>query len=151
MTYSVEQWIADLRSGEFKQGSGQLFNTENNSYCCLGVAAQGMGYDKTYEEPCDCGCGNEDGESLSGFKWQDHTGLFNHVQNTELPDNGTFWVGMEDRDTVERIFDYDLMEDLASKNDGNVYDHSNKFSFSEIADYIEDIWNNSPKRYEETS
>ena len=29
--------VAALRSGEYKQGAGKLFNLSNNSYCCLGV------------------------------------------------------------------------------------------------------------------
>ncbi len=32
------KWIKVLRSGEYKQGKGQLYNKFNNSYCCLGVA-----------------------------------------------------------------------------------------------------------------
>jgi hypothetical protein len=31
------KWIADLRSGRFKQGVGCL-RTEDDEYCCLGVA-----------------------------------------------------------------------------------------------------------------
>jgi len=31
------RWIKALRSGEYKQGIGQLFNKADNSYCCLGI------------------------------------------------------------------------------------------------------------------
>jgi hypothetical protein len=31
------KWVAALRSGDYTQGKGQLHNTENNSFCCLGV------------------------------------------------------------------------------------------------------------------
>lgn len=31
----AEKWIAALRSGEYKQGEGSLF--DGDSYCCLGV------------------------------------------------------------------------------------------------------------------
>ena len=33
----MEKWVQALRSGEYKQGSGVLHNTSNNTYCCLGV------------------------------------------------------------------------------------------------------------------
>lgn len=35
----VKEWVADLRSGKFKQGEGQLVTPEG-SYCCLGVACE---------------------------------------------------------------------------------------------------------------
>ena len=34
------QWTTALRSGKYKQGSGYLYNSYNNSYCCLGVASK---------------------------------------------------------------------------------------------------------------
>jgi hypothetical protein len=40
-----EKWITALRSGEYKQGNLQFYNRSNNSYCCLGVAAEVAGYD----------------------------------------------------------------------------------------------------------
>jgi hypothetical protein len=33
-------WIAALRSGKYKQGKGGFKRISNNSYCCLGVAAE---------------------------------------------------------------------------------------------------------------
>lgn len=38
------KWVAALRSGEYKQGRGQLRN-HNNEYCCLGVACIVTGYE----------------------------------------------------------------------------------------------------------
>ena len=38
-----EKWLAALRSGEYKQGSGLLLDSSNN-YCCLGVACIVAGY-----------------------------------------------------------------------------------------------------------
>ena len=32
-----KKWLAALRSGEYKQGQGLLYNPDNESYCCLGV------------------------------------------------------------------------------------------------------------------
>jgi hypothetical protein len=34
------QWIAALRSGEYKQGHCKMYNPTDSSYCCLGVAYQ---------------------------------------------------------------------------------------------------------------
>ena len=33
----VENWIKALRSGEYKQGKGTLWNRFTNTFCCLGV------------------------------------------------------------------------------------------------------------------
>ena len=33
-------WLAALRGGEFHQGMEKLHNTDNNTYCCLGVLAK---------------------------------------------------------------------------------------------------------------
>lgn len=33
-------WVAALRSGVYRQGRGQLYNKESDSYCCLGVLAE---------------------------------------------------------------------------------------------------------------
>lgn len=38
MNDNARKWIAALRSGEFRQGRGQL--RRDNSYCCLGVACE---------------------------------------------------------------------------------------------------------------
>jgi hypothetical protein len=38
-----EKWIAALRSGEYKQGDGMLYDSASNSYCCLGVAGVILG------------------------------------------------------------------------------------------------------------
>ena len=38
-----DKWVAALRSGKYKQGSGQLHNTMNDTYCCLGVLCAELG------------------------------------------------------------------------------------------------------------
>lgn len=37
-------WVEALRSGEYKQGTGQLYNYDHNQYCCLGVLASVAGW-----------------------------------------------------------------------------------------------------------
>lgn len=34
-----EQWTTALRSGQYKQGTGQLYMPTSKSFCCLGVLA----------------------------------------------------------------------------------------------------------------
>jgi hypothetical protein len=31
------KWVTALRSGEYQQGTGKMYNEETNTYCCLGV------------------------------------------------------------------------------------------------------------------
>lgn len=38
-----KEWVAALRSGEYKQGKYDLYTPKTNSYCCLGVAAKVVG------------------------------------------------------------------------------------------------------------
>lgn len=62
-----EQWVAALRSGEYKQGYGQLNN--HGKYCCMGVACQ------TLDAERNTGWTDSDGyppESVAdrlGLKW----------------------------------------------------------------------------------
>lgn len=39
-----DKWTSALRSGEYKQGRGVLYNSEQNTYCCLGVLGSICGY-----------------------------------------------------------------------------------------------------------
>jgi hypothetical protein len=41
------EWLEALRSGEYKQGEGFLYQQEKNSFCCLGVACA-IQYPKHY-------------------------------------------------------------------------------------------------------
>lgn len=34
------KWVAALRSGEYTQGTANLYNDTDDSYCCLGVAGR---------------------------------------------------------------------------------------------------------------
>jgi hypothetical protein len=35
-----KKWINALRSGKFQQGTGCLWDSKDNSYCCLGVLCE---------------------------------------------------------------------------------------------------------------
>lgn len=41
-----EEWIAALRSGEFKQARNYLYDASREGYCCLGVLASLAGVPK---------------------------------------------------------------------------------------------------------
>ena len=46
-----KDWIAKLRSGDYKQGTCTLYSEYANAYCCLGVLAYGcMGFNKTDDQ-----------------------------------------------------------------------------------------------------
>jgi hypothetical protein len=32
-----KKWVAALRSGKYKQGTGRLYQEKKNAFCCLGV------------------------------------------------------------------------------------------------------------------
>lgn len=50
-----EQWLKDLRSGEFKQGRNRLCTIINGEphYCCLGVLAHREAIDSKIERPVE--------------------------------------------------------------------------------------------------
>lgn len=45
------KWVEALRSGKYKQGRGQLKDTQDQ-YCCLGVACIIVGYTKDQLDKC---------------------------------------------------------------------------------------------------
>jgi hypothetical protein len=95
------KWIADLRSGRFKQGVGCL-RTEDDEYCCLGVAIP------------------DDMVGVVQFCRYYYNGYA-----AELPPSVAEALGI----------DATLMEKLITMNDGDGK------SFSQIADYLEELWN----------
>jgi len=40
-----KKWVAALRSGKYKQGIGSLYDANEDTYCCLGVAGKICGID----------------------------------------------------------------------------------------------------------
>lgn len=43
------KWIAALRSGKYRQGTGQLFKNSTDEHCCLGVLCRAAGTAVTYQ------------------------------------------------------------------------------------------------------
>ena len=45
------KWVAALRSGDYRQAKGQLY--DGNGYCCLGVLCEVLGQEKRFVEDED--------------------------------------------------------------------------------------------------
>jgi len=70
----IKKWTTALRSGKYKKGENQLYNAEDNTYCCLGVL-----YDILGEK-----CGNKQLPKISVLKKHGITFLTDtgHKQNS---------------------------------------------------------------------
>jgi len=106
-----QKWVDALRSGEYKQGTGELHNIEADTYCCLGVVCEVI-KPKGWDGLCLTGL-DRDGEfaRLQNFLTQDVLDLLN-VTETQA---SILW----------------------QMNDGFVIVDQPK-SFDEIATYIEE-------------
>jgi hypothetical protein len=109
------KWLEALRSGEYKQGKGYLYNSVDNTYCCLGVAGVVCGMDKD--------------------KLDEYNG-FGNFGNGIMPNENV---------PKQLITDYDdntqLVYHLTGRNDGlkslNNNPTGDMLTFAEIADWIE--------------
>ena len=131
MNEFMQEWVVALRSGEYEQGRGQLAVVNDDgkvAYCCLGVAC---------ELAAQKGLINRvKGVDMIGYKtddmeWSETSGLPPRV--TELMDgkvdgSGHFPGGKEGS------LDGTHARSLIGMND------SDKNSFEEIADKIEQLW-----------
>lgn len=107
------QWVAALRSGEYPQGYGALWN--NKGYCCLGVLtdlAVKAGIGTWIVPPND----------PKGYVYEDVEGI---GWTAYLPTEVKAWADMSGgrmEDTIEALM---------------VMNDSDQMSFADIADYIE--------------
>lgn len=90
-----ENWLKALRSGEYEQTKGRLFDPEFNAYCCIGVFAKcnDIPVDETGHHMLDSG-----GENCG------YMHLTNQIEPSEVD---KLW-GMNDKDELsfEEIADY---------------------------------------------
>lgn len=104
------KWLEALRSGEYSQTTGRLYDSNVGGYCCLGVACEIVGIDMR-------------NESVSRWLLEEYpSALFRedkHPNVKNIPD--------------ELIHNDLFTKDLADKND------SNTMTFQDIANYIEQI------------
>jgi len=105
------QWVAALRSGEYKQGVGELAGRDQHAttYCCLGVLCRvtGMSNRELFQK-----------DTLDSVGREELLGPWNAT-------NGDKHYNTDDEDTHTTT-----QRKLAAMND-------NELSFSEIADWIE--------------
>ena len=107
------KWIAALRSGEYKQGTGSLreCGEENDTvgYCCLGVAAKVLGIDDA---------------KLDEYYFLEGDLVMNHP---EIP------LAIRHDGELNKI-----AETLSDMNDGKAGKPETKRTFLEIANWIEE-------------
>lgn len=102
-----QKWVKALRSGEYNQGVARLFNAHYNTYCCLGVLCDVMGYSKTST------CPNSDYQGFTDKLGATYIFTIVRKENQDL-------IGL----------DLDQESTLTHMNDAGQ-------SFKEIADWIE--------------
>ena len=114
MNEKAKQWVAELRSGKYKQGQGAL-RTSSNHFCCLGVLCD-ISYPEGWWKEFD----EYDHYSFELLKSDDET---NYYSEDEMPPEALI---------REVGLDYEDAKGLAKMNDSGD-------SFDEIADEIEKI------------
>lgn len=108
-----DKWVSALRSGEYAQGTGALYNLCDESYCCLGVL----------EYVCEGSCEKttSDEEAYGRYLAVPSDEFYERNDISLLDDTGAT--------------DDDIIDDLVLMNDGSM--HSRQVSFENIASFIE--------------
>jgi hypothetical protein len=114
------KWVEALRSGEYKQTTGELHDRATDSYCCLGVLCRVVG-----AEFGDVMEHNEDDGEWVSHDYVPHIGGKVLAADEELKASVCEEFGIPDQ-TV-----------LISMNDGNEKEEIRSHTFSEIANFIE--------------
>lgn len=114
-----KQWIEDLRSGNYVQGTGSL--QEDGTFCCLGVLCDQYAKEK-----------NVPWVKRDEYRLYSKLGLLQDgvVEAALLPENVKRWAGLEDFNPV--IIYSGETSTLASLNDKYI------LTFLEIANIIEE-------------
>lgn len=112
----AEDWVAALRSGKYKQGTGRL-RDGNDQFCCLGVLCDLLAPDSWEEE------NDRAGEWTMGY---DSSLLPDHIRTASEMKTADGTIG----DTIVP----GLATCLVAIND------EGRFGFNEIADIIEKRW-----------
>ena len=115
----MEKWVKALRSGEYKQGEGNLCDSKNN-FCCLGVLTELFIQEKHKK--------TKNGKIKYG--WEEKNGfLIFEGETLFLAKQVMKWSGMNTNSGTIKT------NSLAYKSLANLNDK--KFSFKELADIIE--------------
>lgn len=116
------RWVRALRSGKYKQGTGQL-RTADNKFCCLGVLT-----DLYIKHDPSGGGWSERNVSKGGYEYEG--------EGDVLPARVRDWAGLgEVIPTCKTLEGVDT--DLATLNDGHGSTVKRARSFARIADLIE--------------
>jgi len=111
-----QAWVAALRSGEYKQGVGQL--NENGDMCCLGVL-------------CDLH------SKATGNQWEGDYGVKLYGQHDCLPPSCVVqWAGLKEESPYVKIQVSENPEDTMTQPLSELNDNGS--TFEEIADLIEE-------------
>ena len=110
------QWVADLRSGEYKQGQGALHVEETDRFCCLGVLC-----DQAVKAGVEVVAGRH--ESATGEFLTTYDGVW-----AVLPQSVMKWAGLDS--TNPDVVPVHKTRSLAELNDDGQ-------TFERIADLIE--------------
>lgn len=117
----VESWLVALRSGKYAQGQGRLRNEgfEPARYCCLGVLA-----DVCYEK----GICKDGWQTFDRFDWRTRWDLPDEV----LTESGSVPYGVLRHELEAAGI---RLTRLIYMND------TDELSFEQIANFIEEVWN----------
>lgn len=123
------KWVAALRSGQFKQGKHVLHNTDDNSFCCLGVLCEINGLKKS---PTTAVINSETGEKVncSSYEYESVEYQFATTNERVLPRAALVKLGLEDHEKFQNPNIAEYEKSLAELNDSG-------HSFEQIADIIE--------------
>lgn len=122
------KWLAALRGGKYKQGQQVLHNTDDNTYCCLGVLCEVMGLRKI---PRPIVIDNEKGISVNGVDYVHETSEEVLSKNERvLPSSLASMLGNEGQNPMVEYVVGETRRSLAELNDHG-------WSFEQIADIIE--------------
>ena len=121
-----QKWLDALRSGEYQQGDGCLYN--GSRYCCLGVLTDLyiQEFDDKEWEPLDLEYSSE--YDLKGGQMSKSEIHADPLRGQFLSQEVTDWAGLSDADPI--VNNGGINESLSEANDCG-------YSFDEIADLIE--------------
>jgi hypothetical protein len=127
------QWVADLRSGEFKQGVGTLKSFDGR-FCCLGVLME-QAVRSCITKPA-YHYDNEEGNNYVYPFIDPHDNDWEREEEGVLTDQVQKWAGLTDDNPSVTVIDPhvggEIVSALAELNDSGNYD------FLDIAQLIED-------------
>ena len=116
--------VEALRSGEYKQGTGQLRDVTRNEYCCLGVFCDVLMKNKLSQHELIWDANNSENKQevlVDGF----------HV------DDGDNCYFLPSDIAEEFDFPREIQDSFIQKNDGEPIKHIKKQSFKRIANLVE--------------